>query len=219
MSQDKPSEREEIEMLLPWFITRRLDAADMKRVESMLARDGELRRQLELIREEQSATVTANERVAAPRTLSVERGMAAVASKTTLGVRRTGTGLVERIREFFTMPSPRAVRVASAAALAILLLQTATIGSLIFQREAYTTASGSSTAGSTVIVKFVDGASAQTIASTLSQLNVTIVDGPKPGGTFVVRIGPQSLSKAERDTKIDALRKASGVIGVVLAQQ
>ncbi len=219
MSQDQASEREEIEMLLPWYVTGRLDSADKARVDSMLARDVELRRQLELIREEQTANITVNEQIAAPRTLNVERGVASVAANTTLGMRRSGAGLMEQIREFFTMPSPRAVRVASAAALAILLLQTATIGSLIFQRDSashVTASGGSADQGSTVIVKFVDGTPAQSIASTLSQLDATIVDGPKPGGTFVLRIGPQTLPKAERDAKIDALRKASGVIGLVM---
>lgn len=216
MNNPTPSDREDVEMLLPWYVTGKLGAEDKLRVERMLATDADLARQLALIRDEQSANIATNESVPAPRGLTVERGMAAVASATTIGVRKSSAGVIERLRDFFTMPSPRAVRYATAAGLAALLLQTAVIGSLLQQREGYQTASGGEVSGSTVIVKFADGASAVQIASTLGQMNISIVDGPKPGGTFVVRVGPKSLSKADRDTQIAALRKASGVIALVL---
>lgn len=215
-AQDTPTEREEIEMLLPWFITGKLDAADNARVEAALARDPVLRRQVDLVREEQGATIAANEAIAAPRTLTVENGMQAVAARTSLGARQRAAGLMDRLRAFFTMPSPRAVRFATAAAVAVVLLQAATIGTLLSQREDYATASGGAARGATVIVKFVDGASAQAIAGTLQGLNMSIVDGPKPGGTFVVRLGPESLSQADRRSRIEELRKASGVIGLVV---
>ena len=70
------SEREEIEMLLPWFVTGRLDAADKAKVEAFLAREPAMRRQLDLIREEQGETIAANEAVALPRGVSVAKGMA-----------------------------------------------------------------------------------------------------------------------------------------------
>ncbi len=215
-TQDTPTEREEIEMLLPWFITGKLDAADKTRVETALTRDPALRRQLDLVREEQGVTIAANEAIGAPRTLSVESGMQAVAARTSLGARQQAAGLMDRLREFFTLPSPRIVQFATAAAVAIVLVQAVAIGSLLSQREDYQTASGSAARGATVIVKFVDDASAQTIASTLHRLNMSIVDGPKPGGTFVVRLGPEGLSQADRRSRIEELRKASEVIGLVV---
>lgn len=216
MSQDTPSERDEIEMLLPWFVTGRLDATDKARVETFLARNPTMRRQIDLIRDEQSADISDNEAIRAPRTLNVERGMAAVAASTSLGTRQATAGLLGRIREFFDMPTPGRVRMATAAALTLLLLQTAAIGSLLWRDSSYVTASGGATAGSTAIVKFVDGASAQAVARALGDLNMTIVDGPKPGGTFVIRMSAQTLSKSDRDARIEALRKASGVIALVL---
>jgi anti-sigma factor RsiW len=67
------SKSEEIEMLLPWFVTGRLERADAERVEAYLACHPEMSRQLDLIREEMAETVGANETIAAPRTLAVER--------------------------------------------------------------------------------------------------------------------------------------------------
>ena len=47
---------------------------------------------------------------------------------------------------------------------------------------------------------------------------MTIVDGPKPGGLFVVRIGSASQTVAERDQRITALRARSDVIDLVLSK-
>ena len=48
-------------MLLPWYVTGRLDRADAARVESYLARHPQIAAQLDLIRAEREETVMANE--------------------------------------------------------------------------------------------------------------------------------------------------------------
>lgn len=210
------NEREEIEMLLPWFVTGKLDAADRAKVEAALTRDPSLRRQIELTREEQDVTFAANEAVPLPRTLSVDSGMKAVAAGTTLGARQAAGGLLETVRGFFAMPTAGAVKWATAAAVAIILLQAVTIGSLL-PRDGYQTASGGgAAAGTTAIVKFVDGAKVADIAAELSKLGMSIVDGPKPGGMFVVRVSPSKLSSAERTARVNELRRASSIVGAVL---
>lgn len=209
-------EREEIEMLLPWFVTGKLDAADHSKVEAALLRDPALRRQIDLAREEQDVAFAANEAVPLPRTLSVEQGMRAVAAGTTLGTRQTAGGIFKRVRDFFAMPTAGAVKWATAAAVAIILLQAVTIGSLL-PREGYQTASGGGAAsGTTAIVKFVDGARAADIATELSKRGMAIVDGPKPGGTFVVRLSTDKLSAGDRTARINELRSASSIVGSVL---
>ena len=55
------SEREQIEMLLPWYVGGSLDATDRDRVERYLAHHPDLRRQLDLIRQERRETIQANE--------------------------------------------------------------------------------------------------------------------------------------------------------------
>src|SRR5262245_19663198 len=55
------SEREEIEMLLPWDVAGTLDETDRDRVERYLAHHPEVRHQLDLIREERHQTNILNE--------------------------------------------------------------------------------------------------------------------------------------------------------------
>ena len=211
------TEHDEIEMLLPWYVTGRLDASDRAKVEAALSSDPSLRRQLDLISDEQAGNIAINEAIRAPSTLSVERGMQAVAAQTSLGARQTATGILNRVRAFFAMPTARGVRYAAVAAAALFMLQAVVIGSLMSNRDGYVTASGGTDAkGSTAIVKFADTASAASIAATLDRLGMTIIDGPKPGGTFVVRVGVAGLTKAQRDDRISQLRAASGVVGLVL---
>lgn len=210
-------EREEIEMLLPWFVTGKIDAADRAKVEAAMLRDPALRNQIDIAREELDVTFAANDAVALPRTLSVEAGMTAVAAGTSLGARQTAGGLFERVRAFFAMPTAGAVKWAAAAAAAIILLQAVTIGTLLPSRDGYQTASGGGAAtGTTAIVKFVDGAKASDIAAELSKRGMTIVDGPKPGGTFVVRLSPEKLSAADKTARVNDLRAATGIVGAVL---
>lgn len=211
------SEREEIEMLLPWYATGKLDAADQAKVEAYLAREPALRRQFALIEAEQTANVALNEAIAAPRTLTIERSMQAIAANTTLGARRAAGGLMDRVRGFFASPTARGVRYAAVAAAAVFVLQAVTIGALVSNPQGYTTASGGNAAdGATAIVKFVDRASAQDIAATLAKLNMSVIDGPKPGGMFVVRLGARGLSQTERAARVVELRSAAGVVGLVL---
>lgn len=210
-------EREEIEMLLPWFVTGKLDASDRAKVEAAIAVDPSLRRQVDLARDELDVTFAANEAVALPRTLSVESGMKAVAAHTSLGARQAAGGFFETVRDFFSAPTAGAVKWAVAAAAAIILVQAVTIGSLL-PRQGFEVASGggASSSGTTAIVKFVDGARAQDIATELSKRGMVIVDGPKPGGTFVVRLSPEKLTAGDRAAKISELRSVSSIVGAVL---
>ena len=75
-------EREEIEMLLPWYVTGKLDRTDAARVESYLARHPRLAAQLDLIRAERDETVLANEALGRPSALGLPAGCQAVARAT-----------------------------------------------------------------------------------------------------------------------------------------
>ena len=83
-STDTMSERDDIEMLLPWYVTGKLDAADRTRVEAYLKSTPDLARQVDLIRAEQDQARRVNEALRAPASLTVER-LLAVGARTAKG--------------------------------------------------------------------------------------------------------------------------------------
>ncbi len=203
MSDDRLalSEREEIEMLLPWYVTGRLDAKDRARVEGYLARDPGMRRQLELIREEQAEAIGANETLRTPSAGALDRLMASLpARQPGLAQRIMGSRLYEAVAEFFAAPTARGVRLAAVAVAALLLVQAAVIATLIVRDDSggtYQTASGQETGeGISLLVTFTDEARAPAIAALLRDLDATVVDGPKPGGLYKIRVRTADRSEA-----------------------
>jgi anti-sigma factor RsiW len=216
------SEREEIELLLPWYVTGRLAAADRARVESHLAAHPEMRSRLELIGEEQAADIAVNEAIVLPKSLAVHTTAARIAAAERASPRGVLRAFAGAARGFFKQPTPGAVRFAAAAAAAIILVQGALIGAMFAGRDgaSYQTASGGTSAleGSFAIVRFADVAGARAIAEFLAAQKLAIVDGPKPGGLFVVRIGPKTMGGAEREQVLQLLRGRNDLVTLVMAQ-
>ncbi|KAB2912184.1 MAG: hypothetical protein F9K29_20270 [Hyphomicrobiaceae bacterium] len=203
MSDDKLalSERKEIEMLLPWYVTGRLDAKDRARVEAYLARDPAMRRQLDLIREEQAEDIGANEVLGTAPAGALERLMASLPERRPGLAQRVAAGrLYEAVVDFFTAPTARGVRLAAIVAAVLVLVQAAVITTLIVRGDnagAYQTASGQETGeGIPLLVTFTDEARAPAIAGLLRDLDATIVDGPKPGGLYKIRVRTADRSEA-----------------------
>ena len=217
------SERDEIEMLLPWYVTGKLASADMVRVQSYLAQHPEMIRHLDLIRAEQGQSTAVNEAIRLPASLSVHTVATRIGREDAARPDVKMSRFIDGIRSFFTMPATGGMRWAAAACAAIIVLQAVALGVMVANRgdtPTYQPASGAgpSATGSTVIVRFTGTASSGAIADALSALAMTIVDGPKPGGLFVVRIGSASQTVAERDQRITALRARSDVIDLVLSK-
>jgi len=83
------------------------------------------------------------------------------------------------------------------------------------EQVGYLPASGASTQvsnGTFVLVRFADTANAKDIANALASLDMRIVDGPKAGGLFRLRIGDAGLTDEKRDARIAELRRNSGLI-------
>jgi hypothetical protein len=80
MSNDAtaPAEREEIEMLLPWYVSAGSMPATAPASRSYLARDAGMRHQLDLIRAEQQETIAANEALRTPSAGALDRLMASL---------------------------------------------------------------------------------------------------------------------------------------------
>jgi hypothetical protein len=200
-------ERAEIEMLLPWYATGRLGRADMERVETYLARNPDVARQLELVRDEQAQTVSANEALGWPSAGALDRLMAALPGTAPGGARqRAGAPLLRRIGALFTVPTARGVRWAAAGAAALIAVQAVTIAALLLRERGgttYQTASGQQTAGEGVsaLVVFTDEATAPAISRLLSEFRGKIVDGPRSGGVYKIRLRLDDRSQGEAQLK------------------
>ena len=219
-TQEQMSEREEIEMLLPWYVTGRLDAADTARVAAYLERHPEVRRQVPLVREELSATVAGNEAIRA-RLASAETLIAGAASPTERVLswlsRTFGTG-----KGLFTAPSSGTVRWAAAAAAVIICLQAAALGTLLTRDgSTYGTASRpgiEATQPAVAMIAFADDASATRIAQVLDEHRLRIVDGPLPGGFYNVRFADEATA-AEQQRRLGAIATRKDIVKAVLPRR
>jgi len=219
------SEREEIEMLLPWYATGQLDKEDTARVEAYLARHPELQHQLSLIREEQQENVALNEALPVPPLPSADELMARLSGDQSrmITVQSLGHGLFAAISGFFETPSPRAIRWAAAAAAVVIIAPAAVLGVFMMREEAsYIAASGpgeGANGASVALISFADGATPAAITSLLEENHLRIVDGPLPGGFFRVRFDGELSSGNDRQQLLVRLSSRRDVIKLVLPSQ
>ena len=102
MNTANENERSEIEDLLPWHAAGTLSARDTQSVEAALARDPELARRYELVREELAQTIHLNETLGAPSA----RAMTELFAKIDAEPERHAApslNLGARIRDFFEL--------------------------------------------------------------------------------------------------------------------
>ena len=98
---------------------------------------------------------------------------------------------------------------AGAAAAIVIVIESATLLSLLpkAQGPAYQTASQQQAAvdGATAIVAFAPDATTRQIIELLAKHKASIVEGPRSGGLFKLRVGDRTMPKAELDAAIAQL--------------
>lgn len=213
------SEREEIEMLLPWYATGTLDPADNERVARFIEAHPDLGTQLRLIEEERVSTVQVNEQAGAmTQTLKVDklnrRGAAGAPVPSLLH------SFLDRMSGMLSAPSRGVVRFAAVALLAVVIGQAVTIGWLVTGggTDGYNLASGSTAPddGTFALAQIKADASFLEISADLQRLRVTIADGPNAAGFVTLRIGPADLSTAESRAAIANIGAESDVITLIV---
>lgn len=217
------TEREEIEMLVPFYVTGRITADDARRVDEYLRRNPDFAEHVELAREERAATVAVNEALGFPNARASDRIFAEIAREPEpLASRagRQGRGLLAGLREFFAAPSPGAVRYAAIAAAAVVLVQAAVLGGLLMRPGdagpggGYEVAGGpKEAAGTLALVAFQDGATLADMTRVLTEAGAGIVEGPLQGGFYKVRF---SAGKGDAAQRIEALKAKSAAVRMVL---
>ncbi len=210
-----PNERQELETLLPWHAAGTLDPVDAARVEAALASDQELARHFAIVREEMAETIHLNEALGSPSPRALDKLLAAIDADPARRSRATfGAG----IARLFAALSPRAVAWSAAVAALVIVLQAGVIATMLSApREAtFGTASAPAPAaragGAHVLVRFAPDASIADITRFLETNKASVVDGPKPGGLYRLRV---SAGGKDELASVVTTMQASKVVGFV----
>lgn len=201
----------EAELLLPWYATGKLNAAERQQVEEALSRDAALRRKLALIEEEINATRLANEAVTIPRSLTVQGLM----QQAGLDREAAPAGVLHMLRDALQAAWTGPARFVTAAALALVLGQSVIVGALLSERQdtRFHVASGQGQRdGVLVFVRFSETATMKEISDVLATKGYFIVDGPRADGIYSLRIGDKSLSSDARKRIVDALAATQSIV-------
>jgi anti-sigma factor RsiW len=212
-------DRQTVEELLPWYAAGTLDRAETAQVEAALAGDPVLRDHLALVREELDETVRHNEARGMPSSRTLEDLFAKIdaepARKPSMRRRLFDLGgmLADRL-------SPRTLGWAATAAMLLVAVQLAfDFKPATESGNRYSTANKDekpAAAGTFLLVAFQTNAGAGMITAALADTKAVIVDGPRPGGLYKLRVGPADLSDADIARLFDAFSARKDVFRLVL---
>ncbi len=220
-TENQMTEREAIEAMLPWYESGQLDTQDKARVEAYLSSHPDMASQLSLVEEERIETVQMNEARGAPSAGALDRLMASIEEHevSNPSFASTRTAVWGWASKLLGAPVPASLQWVAAAAAVLIVVQGVSLGVLMTsgvpQGPAYETASGPGQAaaqGSFALVQFNESARAEEISGILTQMGFTIVDGPKPGGVYKIRISDKVLEDAKRDTILKELLAKQNLI-------
>jgi hypothetical protein len=195
-AQDHP-ERQEIDELLPWHAAGTLSRRDAQRVEEALANDQELVRRFELVREELDDTIRLNESLGAPSSRAMEKLFAAIDAEGAPARSYSSISIGTRISEFFASLTPRTLAWSAAAAAVAIVMQAGILTGLLVNERAgpgtFSTASYQKRVAAVVpapeaVIRFAPQATAADVTRFLQTYNATVIDGPRAGGLYRIRI-------------------------------
>jgi hypothetical protein len=223
------TERRDIEALLPWHAAGTLSRRDAQRVEAALEQDRDLARQFELVREELSETIHLNETLGAPSARAMERLLAGIEAEGAKGRKRRSFDLAAFIAERLTLFSPRTLAWAATTAVLAIVLQGGLLAGLYIGEpgsempSAYKTASAPTRslapAGSYALIGFAPQASAADVTKFLEAHNASVVDGPKPGGLYRIRVSMTALPKEDLARIVKQMQVDSKIVRFVAATE
>ena len=200
MSQDIGGQ--DIEALLPWYAAGTLRRRERQRVEDALKNDPALASHAELVREELAETIRLNEMLGAPSARAMDRLMASIDAEVNgrhkiYSVR----AVASRVATLIAGLSPRTLAIAASVAVFAIAVQAfVLLGVLTKPQAAYQTAAvdaGKPKHGAFALVRFAKQASAAEITKFLETYQATLVDGPKAGGLYRVKVAMTALAKEE----------------------
>lgn len=219
---NQASEREAIEMLLPFYAMGTLDPHECARVDAFLDANPDMRVQLALIEDERVATVRDNEAIAPPRGLTVD----ALLSQLPKSASQQATGAVKgafaRMAELFRAPDASGLRWAAAAVVALVAVQSIAVGTvLVGERPGYELASGGTVQGETgtfALVRFKPDATFANIRAELQRLDLDWVSGPNGAGLVTLRISENELAAEANTIRIQTIKTEAETIDFITSK-
>ena len=237
-----PNERQELETLLPWHAAGTLGPVDAARVEAALASDQELARHFAVVREEMAETIHLNEALGSPSPRAFDKLLAAIdaepgrAPRTGFGggFSRFFAALSPRTLAWSTAIAALVI-VLQVGVIATMLTgdragpRRATFETASAPQESSLSApapapassglatgvaptSAASGAASHVLVRFAPDASIADITRFLETNKASVVDGPKPGGLYRLRVNAGGKDEL---ASVVATMQASKIVGFV----
>jgi hypothetical protein len=197
----RPLNLEAAQELLPWYLTGKLSRAESESLERMLKGSADLREQLDSVRAQRRAVVDSSDALGGPTSGNLSKLLQQI--ETTKQRRYVAeTNPENRVRWWFT--SRPVLQFALIAACALVVAQAALLyhlGALPFlsSGNSYNTA-GDATAlpipAASLIVSFRPDVTAAQLTQMLGEINATVIDGPKPGLTFVLGLADDASADA-----------------------
>jgi anti-sigma factor RsiW len=220
---NKEQERFDVEALLPWHAAGTLSRRDADRVEQALASDRELQRRYALVREEFAETIHLNESLGAPSPRAMEKLFAAIdAEEARAPRRRASFDLTGRLSEFISGFAPRTLAWSAAAAALAILVQAAVITTVVVKDPNGPAAIGLANKpsdGSFAMVRFAAQATAADITNFLGAHKASMVEGPKPGGLYKVKLTDSKLPADEVGKIIKQMQEESKIVSFIAVVQ
>ena len=215
------SEADEFAALLPWYVTGKISAADRAKVEAYLAAHPQARAQLAVAREEADVIFTADSSIEVPHA-ALDKLMASVASSPSARLHSAGSSIMERFGSFLASLAPRQLAYSTlAAALCVALIAGATGMRFGSTPEGYEVATGPSSGtqqtGTFALVSFQPAVPAATLSAFMADNKFAIVDGPRAGGMYRLRISDTVLSKDESEAALAKLKARSDLFSFASA--
>jgi len=191
----------DVEALLPWHAAGTLSRRDAQRVEEALARDPELARRYDLVREELGETIHLNETLGAPSARAMEKLFAKIDAEPARKPARS-FNLGARVSEWFASLTPRTLALSASVAVLAILLQAGFIADVVLKDRSaeYGTASAPTSdpgVGEFTLIRFAPQASADDITKFLAANKLQVAAGPVAGGFYRVRVADTKLPKEE----------------------
>lgn len=212
---------DEIEALLPWYVNGTLGEVEREKVRRAVSESPRLARSLNLAEEERLSAIAGNEAIPGPAPRILEKLMKEVRADARARRFMLREQLSDQLGHWLQSLSPATLGWATAAAVLLIVGQLGLIGGYVASRpgSTYETASAPEGAaiaeGTELIVRFQPAADVASLTRLLAANGAVIVDGPRAGGIYRMRLEAGREDEAAIDHAVEMLRQEDEVIAFI----